>query len=50
MEREEIELLYAARDALQDYGFEYILEANGLELEDVLFLLLRYGDVELPNG
>ncbi len=49
MEREDIELLKVIREKLDDYGWEYILEINELEPEDVLFHMVKLWGMELPE-
>lgn len=49
MDRTDLKLYERIREQLEDYGLDYILEVNELELEDVVFHLIRAGLLELPE-
>lgn len=49
MDRDDLKRYEEIREKLLDYGFEYILEINELEEEDVIFHLMELWGLKLPE-
>lgn len=50
MDRDDLKLYTRIREAVDDYGLEYILEVNDLTPEDAIFHLIRLYGLELPDA